>query len=155
MSFLSNNILIYRKIGRDHWMRLFVFDQRLRLNTDLWIVVFKLHPFDLHGTIEMSPCVYRGAFNLDRYNSPNEQLRLNHLTMNRCLMRCSHVPPQVSEIRRSWLNRSIRRVSLRHVTCKLKQKGIAPHDINSGFLRVYLVHEMNGLAKIHNGCVTH
>ena len=37
-----------------------------------------------------------GIFNLDRYNSSDQRLRLNHFKLNRCLIRCHHVPPRVT-----------------------------------------------------------
>ena len=38
------------------------------------------------------------AFNLNRYNSPDEGLRLNCLKSNRRPIKCRHVPRRVSDI---------------------------------------------------------
>ena len=57
------------------------------------------------------------AFNLDRYNSPDQWLRLNHFTTNRRQIRCRHVPLGVSDIQRTQFNRAIGHLSLYDVTC--------------------------------------
>ena len=137
---------IYGEIGRDRWMRLFIFDEWLRFNADSQIIVFKSRLFDFHRTVKMNPRVHWGAFNLDCYNSSNERLILNHLNMNRCQIKCSHVPPRVSEIWWLWLNCMIGCFSLRDVTSKLKWKQIVPRDINLEFLGVFKVLEINGFA---------
>ena len=129
------------EFGSDHWMHLFISDERLRLNVGSRIVVIKsrrsindealsfchvMHEEEgsLTSTVWSSSSdrgestCPRGAFNLDHYNSPDERLRLNHLNMNHRLIRCSHVPPRVSENWRSQLNHGIVRLRLRHVTCE-------------------------------------
>ena len=76
-----------------------------------------------------STCPSR-AFNLDRYNSPDQLKRLHHFKLNRRIIRCRHVPLRVSDIRRMRFNRAIRHLSLHHVTCNWKQASIVPHGIN-------------------------
>ena len=80
--FLSKNKWIYIELGHDRLMLHFIFDQRIRLIVDSWIIIFRSRlfdqwwciqicphcawrrgvawciPFDLHRAIEMSPCIY-------------------------------------------------------------------------------------------------
>ena len=60
-------------------------------------------------------------------DSQDEQLKLIFFKLNFHLISCSHVPPQVSEIRRSRFNCAIGSSRLCHVTRGKKYKKIISH----------------------------
>ena len=59
-----------------------------------------------------------GTLNLDCYNSLDEQLYISTACLNHRLIIFHHIPLRVSDIRRTRFNCVIKRITLRHVTCK-------------------------------------
>ena len=139
------------KIGQGRWIWLFIFNQQLRWNAWMWIVAINLRSFnqrwsvqilphhvcrrivrwsrpsDQKSTSKISPRVHRSpsrAFNLSRYNSSNQRLRLKHFKVNRRPIRFCCVPLLLSEDRWSQFNTRIERSRLHHVAYDKKNKNI-------------------------------
>ena len=67
----------------------------------------------MHTRVNRSPSI---AFNLNRYNSSNERLRLSHYKTIHLRTITRHVAPSLSENRQSQLIDAIARSRLHHLT---------------------------------------